>query len=848
MSRRYIELVSEYRNRNQWPCPSEFIAPIDCVNKSDSPLDAKDLLVLSYPEYAWYQVPYAAPLWEETSPGITPPRPRKINGMYYTSLWPLVSSLEQSISTSASKDSGWLGAMKFSGGTFEKPMLNGVVVTPPNQWSALVGNVSYNPYYTPKNDYFAGAMLICFTEDPSCYLNSWNDSQIVNIAVAFVPPANIGDVIEQPGSGAVGTIVCIISPTSFVVTLESTTTNPFDPAGGNIDVPLSGASSAAGVFSTSPTLAYSYDGQVETSIISGYNATTGTISLKSPLSKDFDSTTNYYLIDFNTDPNNDWVNFVSGGTRIFVPGGSSSPQAYEGLYFQNYTLSSEETNKDFGSKVIKYDFIRRIAYLDKPLPLKQKTLPTNFSFYGSDTFTIRVKQPIATKTYSRISVNNGSILDLRVLKPGQGYKVGETIGTSFTGYYNSPGIAFSYPSPMYNLNNNQGVAFRATIANVDINGGILKIKVVQQGTGFYRGTPFNITANSGSGVNAVLLADQVYQSLEIYRNSNLDSTIPLKEGNFVFLPNFGKIGTGGLLNNSKNVAPTIPRYFFPDTTNTSILDIRQSGYPPTVISCDISKKDNIPEDGLYQVISSFTKDITFGDWYAAIFTAFSPLTVLYLASPINLSNAGLTTAGTPAFLNNSSIFPSNSGYMELQQLEFLQYSGDNLHPLNFTGTRVSQNQMCCFEVKLISITIPNLPLDNSIGGLIAFYPFLYVELSNVNAPSRGNRGIIYSNNPNANKATFRLNVDDTNTPLRSKFIKLDGDGTVQTIKFKPNDDLYFRVYLGNGTLFETVIKDNSPPLPPNFFVQISAQFQIRKLGPEITPKPSSRSLHLRKVF
>ena len=84
MSRRYIELVSEYRNRNQWPCPSEFTTPIDCVNKSDSPLDAKDLLVFSYPEYAWYQVPYTAPLWEETSTVITPPRPRKINGMYYT--------------------------------------------------------------------------------------------------------------------------------------------------------------------------------------------------------------------------------------------------------------------------------------------------------------------------------------------------------------------------------------------------------------------------------------------------------------------------------------------------------------------------------------------------------------------------------------------------------------------------------------------------------------------------------------------------------------------------------------------------------------------------------------------
>ena len=393
MSRRYIELVSGYRNRNQWPCPSEFVTPIDCINKSDSPLDASDPLALSYPEYAWYQMPYAAPLWVENTPGITSPRPRKINGMYYTSLWPLVPSLEQPLPT-ASKDSGWLGAMKFSGGTFEKPMLNAVVTTPPNEWSALVGNISYNPYYTPKKDYFTGAMLICFTEDPSCYLNSWNNSQIVNIAAAFAPPANIGDVIEQPGTGAIGTIVCIISPTSFVVTL--TTTNPFDPAGGNINVPTSGASSAAGVFSTAIVPAYSYDGQVETSIITGYNPNTGFISLKNPLSKDFDPSVNYYLIDFNTDPNNDWSDYVSSGARIFVPGGSSSPQAYEGLYFQNYTLSSDETNKDVGSKVIKYDFVRRIAYLDKPLPLKQKLAPVNFSFFGSDTFTIRKNKPIAT--------------------------------------------------------------------------------------------------------------------------------------------------------------------------------------------------------------------------------------------------------------------------------------------------------------------------------------------------------------------------------------------------------------------------------------------------------------------
>ena len=141
----------------------------------------------------------------------------------------------------------------------------------------------------------------------------------------------------------------------------------------------------------------------------------------------------------------------------------------------------------------------------------------------------------------------------------------------------------------------------------------------------------------------------------------------------------------------------------------------------------------------------------------------------------------------------SPIYGLSNGYIQNQQIEYLQYSGDNLHPLNFTGTRVSQSQAVCFRIKLISITLPNLPLDNQIGGLISFYPYLYVELSNVNSPMRGNKGIIYSNNPNANRALFKVNVSDTNTPIRSRFIKLRAGGSVQTVKFTPNDDLYFRV-------------------------------------------------------
>jgi hypothetical protein len=132
-------------------------------------------------------------------------------------------------------------------------------------------------------------------------------------------------------------------------------------------------------------------------------------------------------------------------------------------------------------------------------------------------------------------------------------------------------------------------------------------------------------------------------------------------------------------------------------------------------------------------------------------------------------------------------------------------------------------------VELISLILPNLPLDNNIGGLIAFYPYLYVELSNVTAPSSGTPGIIYSNNPNAKRALFRVAIDDTPTPVISKFIKVDGDGAVQTVKFKPNDNLKIRVYLADGTLFETQTKDTTPPSFPDPFVQISAEFSIRRL-------------------
>jgi hypothetical protein len=161
--------------------------------------------------------------------------------------------------------------------------------------------------------------------------------------------------------------------------------------------------------------------------------------------------------------------------------------------------------------------------------------------------------------------------------------------------------------------------------------------------------------------------------------------------------------------------------------------------------------------------------------------------------------------------------------------EMLNFSYDNFNPFTYTGSLVSQQDMVCYEVELLNLILPNEVLAVGEGGRIAFYPYVYVQISNVSSACGGLKNIIYSNNPNAVSAIFRVPIDDVINPLISTFIKVDGDGMVQTIKFKPNDNLYFSVFLANGELYETILPEYFSPAPPNPTSQISASFSIRRL-------------------
>ena len=148
---------------------------------------------------------------------------------------------------------------------------------------------------------------------------------------------------------------------------------------------------------------------------------------------------------------------------------------------------------------------------------------------------------------------------------------------------------------------------------------------------------------------------------------------------------------------------------------------------------------------------------------------------------------------------------------------------------NYFGSFGSQQEEVCYQIQLLSLILPNAVLDVPFGGKIAYYPYVIVELSNVGGSSAGMKNIIYTNNPNVVKALFIVPITDINDPASSSFIHLYGSGMVQTVKFKPNDNLRFVVKLPNGHIFKTIVEENYSPLPPNPLNQISATFGLKRL-------------------
>jgi hypothetical protein len=232
--------------------------------------------------------------------------------------------------------------------------------------------------------------------------------------------------------------------------------------------------------------------------------------------------------------------------------------------------------------------------------------------------------------------------------------------------------------------------------------------------------------------------------------------------------------------------------------------------------------------------STLTGKINLG-WTSALSAPLAGTTIqITQLTPYNyykiISYTPSTRTGTiiPYFNYYNLINKSNTySITSSDTFEILQFKHDNYHPLDYAESMVHQQQIHCYEITLISLTIPNVPLKTGTGGHIAFYPYVYIEFKSI---TQGTSAYNFnSNNPVVQKnIMFKAPMVYNYHPNEAAFITLDGHGMVQQLKFKPNDSFSFAVYLPNGELFLTE-EDYKSPSEPNPLLQITACFGIRRI-------------------
>lgn len=140
------------------------------------------------------------------------------------------------------------------------------------------------------------------------------------------------------------------------------------------------------------------------------------------------------------------------------------------------------------------------------------------------------------------------------------------------------------------------------------------------------------------------------------------------------------------------------------------------------------------------------------------------------------------------------------------------------------------NSNLVYNISLVNISLPNIPLKSGKGGYITEYPYIYVKLYNNETNKLGggvqSSGSLHSNNPDINNNTFRVIIDNTVDDRITKFVLLRSGDMIQSKQIHMNKSLEFGVFLPDGSVFETIYEDDSPPRIAKPDLQISALFEL----------------------
>jgi len=563
---------------------------------------------------------------------------------------------------------------------------------------------------------------------------------------------------------------------------------------------------------------------------------------------------------------------------IFVPGGGIYDNTYIGYYLYNEDNQTYHEIKDYDSVT------RRVKVEDNfngtlPPKLSIRKIPPSHTL----TTTSNLDGYISSSLLSNITVNR-YLNFIRDTTDGEYYKIisFNKDTHTITGGSNSSTTILSFPSPIETPSIGDEITYNGQtrkVESVSGNGPIVvtlnegftsTVRLYTSGTAVtlldgtlstgdkltYDGATRDVTNNINT-INTSFIPDiPQYQPVDF--RSEEKTVYVTTTGNNLSLSNGGDvyktfmIGSKVVYNNQtreitgfNNTNAILDSAFSVDLSNEKVnlpsiykkLDVITSGTTLTLVTGD--SRDVLTVDGTI-TYRGITRKITLFDTINPSITADlnyqfpNDIEGAYVAkTDANIPSGTDFTLVQKSNINNitySSIDNSSNTINVVSStltLEILSTTYDNNSSLQYTGSIISQTQLVCHEIELLHIILPNKVLNHYRGGRVSRHPYIYVELSNVS--SGQNRHNIYSNNPHAVKALFKCSIRDISYPVQSPYVKLDGGGMVQTIKFKPTDRLYFRVILSDGTLFKVEDEETFSPLPPNPSIQINVMFSIRKV-------------------
>jgi hypothetical protein len=566
------------------------------------------------------------------------------------------------------------------------------------------------------------------------------------------------------------------------------------------------------------------DGSNDIRIIRSFDPQSGRLTLNEPWTDPSVSPANAnYTIYFN------FPTFTYIGIPATDNNGNFSLNtegAYNGYYivFESpYPAYSNEYNSNiFYRKISYYDNVNRIAYFDKPLTFDYRDINGNYpSTIPIQTVTLRKSLPL--ERWQTSNIYNNKI-------PPQNPNIGPLIGTVITLPYGASNIDNYYKGKYVyfygrSISNNEtkNIVYDG---NDDLEYEIwyysfklvnyLDKSLFSPLYGCYYIKAYNAQTRE-------LSIEQDINNLSCNQTINVDFP---KAGDIIVPTNIE--GTV-YASNPFEVSPGIyrvdildPPLFNPEFN----IRITLFDYPTKPCLYTTNKTWKITWRLRKSSTADSVKIVSFGDARIAKYYTdfnieddFTTFSYVFKALPrlLFIFQVQYTTAD-PKYIEWDFL-----EIIEVADINITDFSNDNYNPLDYIGTMVSAEQTVCYELSLASLTLPNLSLKT--GSRITFYPYVYVELQNITSPNPASNQLIYSNNPNSNRALFIAPVGLLTNPNAGTFLTLYSS-MVQTIKFKPNDNLRFSVYLPDGSLFETYITDIFSPYEPDPRVQIEAVFKI----------------------